>query len=217
MFDAADIAPLRIRPLKRREYDRLVDLGVFGDERIELLGGALVTMSPQKAPGAHATSWLTRVLLRALDDRAEIRCQLPIAISPHSEPEPDLAVVPLGDYHDAHPRTAHLLIEVAETSMAKDRNVKARIYAAARIPECWIVDLRHRLVEVHTDPSRGRYRTLRRFGPTDAIRLVAFPDVRVPLAEILRSPRRSAARSRAPAARSRRAASRARGPARRGG
>jgi Uma2 family endonuclease len=217
MLDAAEIAPLRIRPLKRREYDRLVELGAFGDEKIELLCGALVTMSPQLEPHALATEWLNELLIRKLRRRARLRPQLPLAISADSEPEPDIALVPHGVVGRGHPRTAHLVIEVADSSLAKDLIVKARVYALARVPEYWVVDLVHRVVLVHTQPSRGRYLSIRRAGPRESIRLVEFPDITVPLRELLRSPTPSAARSRAPAARSRRAASRGRAPARRGG
>src|SRR5450631_1217800 len=100
-----------IRPLRRVEYDQLVALGAFQDERIELLDGALVAMSPIGAPHSSAVQKLTRLLVLALVGCAEVRPQLPFAALEFSEPEPDLAVVPLGDYDTEHPAQAHLVIE----------------------------------------------------------------------------------------------------------
>src|SRR5580704_11900392 len=84
---------------------------------------------------------LNKLLVRALGDRAEVRVQAPFGASDVSEPEPDLAVVPPGSYLDEHPSRAHLLIEVADSSLQDDRRIKGPLYAAAGVPEYWIVDL----------------------------------------------------------------------------
>src|SRR5690242_20819821 len=93
MFDPAVIAPERIRPISRREYDRMVELGMFEDEKLELLRGTLVTMSPQKWPHAVVVEWLTEKLIRGLDPAYSVRPQLPFAADEWSEPEPDIAVI----------------------------------------------------------------------------------------------------------------------------
>jgi Uma2 family endonuclease len=114
MISADQLLPETIRPLRRLEYERLVDLGVFGkDERVELLYGTLVSMSPQKPPHAWVLSWLPERLIGALQGRAMVRVQLPLALSEDSEPEPDIAVVPSANYREAHPSRAHLVVEVA--------------------------------------------------------------------------------------------------------
>src|SRR5258706_15521080 len=105
-----------IRPLRRVEYDQLVALGVFQDERIELLDGALVTMSPIGAPHNSAVQELTEFFVLALRKRASVRCQMSLAAGDLSEPEPDLAIVPRAAYDTAQPAQAHLIIEVAESS-----------------------------------------------------------------------------------------------------
>src|SRR6185295_14352342 len=102
------------RPLRRAEYDHLVSLGAFENERIELLDGLLVPMSPIGPPHSSAVQELTTLLVVAFLGRATVRIQLPFAALALSEPEPDVAVVPLGDYAKAHPNSAHLIIEVAE-------------------------------------------------------------------------------------------------------
>lgn len=190
MIDANLIAPERPRPLRRSEYDRLVSLGVFGEERVELLQGTLIAMSPQGTLHAEVVARLTKILVLGLGDRATLRVQSPFAASEDSEPEPDLAVVPRADYSDDHPSKAFLLVEVADSSRQKDREVKASIYAAAGVMEYWLVDLIDRKVEVWSLPISGRYTRHATASPGDTLTPVAFPDLSIPVSDIL--PARSA-------------------------
>jgi Uma2 family endonuclease len=185
MLDAASIAPEEIRPLQRIEYDRLVALGWFQDERIELLHGLLVAMSPQGSRHALALSRLVRQLIVALGARAEVRPQCPLAVSDDSEPEPDIAVVAPGDYRDAHPTTALLVVEIADASLKRDRGVKARLYAACSIPEYWIVNLVDDVVEIHTDPRADAYQRIMRFESGARVTLVMYPDVTIEFNDLL--------------------------------
>src|SRR5262249_53858607 len=153
-----------IRPIRRVEYDRMVELGMFEDERIELLRGVLVQMSPIGSRHSATVDRLTRVLVLALSDRAVVRVQNPFAATDDSEPEPDFAVVPLRDYDDAHPECAHLLVEVSESSLRIDRGVKLGIYAENGVPEYWVVNIAKRCVEVYTEPDGTAYRSLRTVG-----------------------------------------------------
>ena len=113
------------RPLRRVEYDKLVALGVFEHERVELLEGELVAMSPIGAPHHFAVTALTELLVLALHGRAWVRAQMSFAAHELSEPEPDLAIVPRVDYHAEQPGQALTIIEVAESSLAYDRGRKA--------------------------------------------------------------------------------------------
>lgn len=185
MLDSAAISPERVRPLRRSEYERLVELGCFEDERIELLEGNLVAMSPQRPHHAWVVQRLTMLLVAALTDRAAVRIELPLALSDASEPEPDVAVVPTGDYSRAHPCTALLVVEVADTSLHKDRGIKASLYARGGIPEYWVVNLVDDVIEVHTTPEASAYGTVARYGRGDAITLVAFPDLDIAVQDIL--------------------------------
>lgn len=164
----------------------MVEDGLFRDERVELLQGVLVEMSPQGTRHAATLQRLNTKLVPPLVGRADVRVQLPLAVSAESLPEPDVAVVASGDYDRAHPTTAFLVVEVAESSLNKDRLVKAALYAGAAIQEYWIVDLPAGMIEVHTEPVSGRYtrQTPVRLGAT--IRLQAFPDVELQIADILR-------------------------------
>lgn len=176
----------RVRPLRRVEYDKLVELGVFEHERVELLRGYVVHMSPQKSRHAAAVQSLNHLFVLALVGarRASVRVQLPLAISDDSEPEPDVALVAFGEYRDQHPETAHLVIEVAESSLREDR-AKIEIYAEAGIPEYWIVDIPHGLVEVHTDIVDGGYSRVTPYHRGQAISPRAFSDLSVAVEEIL--------------------------------
>ena len=175
-----------IRPLRRVEYDQLVSLGAFQDERIELLEGALVAMSPIGAPHNSAVQNLTELLILGLSGRATVRCQMSFAALELSEPEPDLAVVPRGSYSTEHPADAFLIIEVAESSLALDRGKKLRLYASCNVPEYWVVNLTERCIEVYTGPSPGAYARCERHEHDQSIRLSGFPDVSIAVADVLK-------------------------------
>lgn len=178
------IAPEMFRPLKRAEYDRMVELGLFQDERVELLRGVLVKMSPQYAPHSSTVDKLNELLVVPLKGRFRVRIQVPLALSDDSEPEPDVAVVPLGNYDNEHPTTALLVIEVADSSLEKDRG-KAAIYASAGIGEYWIVNLNARTVEVYSSPEGDRYAEVRTARERDTLRPAALSGVEIAVAEIL--------------------------------
>ena len=178
------IGPDQIRPLRRTEYDQLVALGAFAGERLELLQGVLVATSPQHAPHAATISRLTKLLVRRVSDSYELRFQLPLAIADDSEPEPDVAIVAAGDYHRAHPTTALLVIEVADSSLSRDRR-KAVLYAAAGIPECWIVDLTGRVIEVYSAPSSSGYDAQRTAVPGEVLCAIAVPELKLAITELM--------------------------------
>lgn len=123
-------------------------------------------------------------LRRVVRDRARVRVQGPLGLSEDSEPQPDLALLPLGDYRHEHPTTALVIIEVADSSLPYDR-VKGHVYARAGIPEYWIVDLVDRVVEVHTDPRDGAYASTRTVDERGTVSPAAFPDVAIPVASLL--------------------------------
>lgn len=186
VLDPKQLEPERIRPLRRVEYDRMVDAGVFDeDERIELLRGVLVAMTRQGARHADCVAALTELLFRALPTAVQVRCQLPFAAGEYSEPEPDVAVYPRAARAGSHPDDALLVVEVSDSSLRKDRGLKSEIYAEAGVPEYWIVDLVHGVVEVRTEPADGHYsRTVTR-SRGERIALVAFPEVALATEEFL--------------------------------
>jgi Uma2 family endonuclease len=187
MFDRlAELAPERVRPLKRVEYEWLVEAGAFEEEHVELLGGAIVEMSPHGTEHATAIMRLTRLLVAAVGDRAWVRVQLSFAASDVSEPEPDFAIVPLGNYRSGHPDSALLLVEVSAESLRKDRTVKAAVYAAAGVPEYWIVNVAEECVERYTEPRDGAYVRSEVVRKGETLHMAALADVEIGVSEIFR-------------------------------
>ena len=138
--------------------------GLFANERVELLDGTIVTMSPHTTHHAGTIACLQQALAATLGDAVHLRVRLPIVLDDWSEPEPDLAICTRDprDYFDEHPRPEQVLVacEVAVSSLPYDRTEKAAAYAASGIPECWIVDVAGRVVHLMSDPDRAarRYR-----------------------------------------------------------
>lgn len=174
------------RLLTRSEYDRLVEAGVFDGERVELLYGEILEMSPTGPDHDSTVDRLNELFVLRLAGRARIRAQGSIALGERSEPVPDLLVLERRDYDDAHPSTAHLVIEVARTSLRRDRGPKASLYAEAGIPEYWVVNLVDHIVEVHTDIVSGAYARVTPFRKGEPIRLTAFPEVEIAVDAFLR-------------------------------
>lgn len=158
--------------------------GVFHPgERAELIDGEILTRTPQGSAHSTAVCLVEDALRLAFGAGYDVRGQLPLALDPASEPEPDVVVVPGSprDYRDAHPATALLVVEVADTTLAFDRDWKWSLYARAGIADYWIVNLIDRLLEVYRDPAPAssarygwEYRSIQRLGPSEAVRPLAF-------------------------------------------
>jgi Uma2 family endonuclease len=176
----------RQRPLRRAEYERMIEADLFRNEHVELIRGIIVRMSPQKAAHATIVQILNRILMPSLVKRADVRVQLPFAAGDDSMPEPDLAVVATAQFGEPHPDRAFLIIEVAESSLEEDRTDKAELYATAGVPEYWVVNIPDRSIEVHTEPSRGAYARVTPYRMGQKAAPVAFPDVLVDVGELFR-------------------------------
>jgi len=181
---------VRLRKWTREEYDRLVAAGVLGeDERVQLVEGEIVEMSPQSAAHATAVCLVEEALRRTFGEGFVVRVQLPLALGPDSEPEPDVAVVRGGprDYRDRHPTGEEtvLVVEVAESTWRFDRERKGKVYAEAGVGEYWILNLEERVLEVYRGPGGGGYREELRYGEGDAVVPLARPEARVEVAELL--------------------------------
>jgi Uma2 family endonuclease len=172
------------------QYHQMIDSGVLDDERVELLNGVIVEMSPEKEPHANRITKGRDYLIGLLGDRAEIREGHPITIPrSNSEPEPDLAVVqPLDeeyDFHHPYPENIFWLIEYSNTSLKKDLEIKSETYATAGISEYWVVNLQTRELVVMRDPLNGKYqsRTILKEG---VIYPLAFPEMAIAVSRLLR-------------------------------
>ena len=170
------------------EYHRLVDEGILDDQPVELLHGEIVVMAPEGEPHAYGSDEAGEYLTRLLGERAKARQAKPITLTAvNSEPEPDLAIVRrLGrEYRDHHPYPENVfwLVEYANTSLSKDLDAKKRLYAAAGIPEYWVVNLRDLTVLVFRDPSAETYQTEQTL-ENGVIHPLAFPDVAVSVSRL---------------------------------
>jgi Uma2 family endonuclease len=185
----------------RLEYERLIEKGVFGTEdRIELLGGVLVIREPQGGPHAMGIRMAEEALRRAFATGWDVRVQLPVALDDDSEPEPDVSVVPgsFRDYPQDHPGRAVLIVEIAESSLAVDRAVKGSLYARARVPDYWIVNLVEHVLEVHRDPAADaaaqygwRYASVTTHRAGEALTALAAPTSPISVVDLIPSiPRR---------------------------
>ena len=179
----------RLRPISVDEYHRMIEAGILDeDEKVQLIDGMLVAMTPQGRPHAYVIQWLTRQLVRALGDDFELLPQLPLTLSASSEPEPDLAVVRAQDAASRthHPATALLVIEVSGDSLRFDRRTKAALYARAGIPEYWIVNLEDASIEVYRDPeaASGIYRQTLVVRRGETLTAAAVPGVQVDVAPL---------------------------------
>ena len=190
MHDPAPRHPVSPGRYTVEEYIGLIYDGVLGpDDRVELLEGVIVPMSPHDVPHAAGVTRAHEAVRNAVAGRAVVRCQLTFLAGRGSAPEPDVLVAPgtLADYDHQHPHRALLVIEVADSSLKADRLTKTAIYALARVPEFWIVNLPDACVEVHRDPDAvsGVYREVLVARPGDRLELTAIPGASVAIDDLL--------------------------------
>jgi Uma2 family endonuclease len=174
----------RARLLSRRSYDKLLAHGMFDDERIELLRGQLVTMTPRGELHSTVTARIAQRLIRTLDETYEVRSHSPFAAADDSEPESDISVSRRQRRRAYHPSKALLLVEVAERSLDKDRWVKSGIYAENGTPEYWVVDLRTMSVFVHTHPTKGVYQWVIQHRQKDVLRPARLPEISIGVSDV---------------------------------
>jgi Uma2 family endonuclease len=172
------------------EYEQMIRAAVFPeDDRLELIEGELIEMSPIGSAHAGLVTWLTRLFTEQFNERALVYAQNPIRL-PRSEPQPDLALLKLRpDYYTERlpePRDVLLLIEIADTTVNYDRTVKLQLYAASSIQESWLIDLAQQTIDVCRGPAAGRYKDLQTARVGDSVAPLAFPDTPFPVAKILR-------------------------------
>jgi Uma2 family endonuclease len=185
---------LKIRHWRRAEYERLVGLGVFVGEHLELLDGQLVVQEPQGSSHAAIVAQIGLVLASAFGAEWHLRLHSPLALNEDSEPEPDVAIVAgkARDYLGAHPSTAALVVEVADSSLRLDRRLKGGLYARAALPEYWIVNLVEGVLEVYRAPEPAAdaaygwiYRSVEILRPPATVTPLAAPSARIPVADLL--------------------------------
>jgi len=175
------------------EYYRMAHAGILRrDDRVELIDGQVVQMSPIGSGHAAAVAALTRGLQILVGDRAVLWVQSPLRLGPHDVPQPDVALLhpPLDQYRGRFPEPGdmRLVVEVSDASLDYDRSVKLPLYARAGLPEAWVVDLAGAAIELHRAPVRGHYRLAERVVRGGTMSPVAFPDARLEATDILGIP-----------------------------
>jgi len=171
------------------EYFRMGETGVLSrDARVELLEGQLIDMPPIGSAHASVVDQLGDLLYDALEGSAIVRRQQPVLLDEHSAPQPDLAVAVKRDdyYRRSHPCAGDVLlvVEVSDSTLAFDRDVKGALYARAGIPEFWVIDIDGARVTRFASPNNGAYAASAVFAAHDSIEARVFTDVRIPLSAI---------------------------------
>jgi len=176
------------------EYHRLAELGFLGeDDRVELICGQIIEMAAKGTAHEVCLTRLLRELIKLVSDRATLRSQSPLILPPDSEPEPDFTIVQnrADDYLSSHPGAADVLLvlEVADSSLSYDQEVKLPLYAEADISDYWIFNLVENHLEVYSEPYqdlKGKYGygIKRIVLPNQAIALPCFPDLLLNLSKV---------------------------------
>ena len=175
------------------EYHRLIDGGFFAkNERVELIRGEIITMSPKRTPHSVCNSLLWKTMYNLIGDRAEIRVQEPIFIPPNSEPEPDVVVAIKKDdnYLSSHPAPADVLlvVEISDSTLQYDRETKLYLYAEAGINNYWIINLSDRYLEAYTKPfsdeGKFAYRSKQIVLSDETISVPSFDNLTLDLAKV---------------------------------
>ncbi len=160
------------------EYHRMAEAGILmEDDPVELIAGEIIEMSPIGQRHVRAVNRLNQTLVLQLGTSAFVSVQNPIRLADNSEPEPDIVVLRGTDGGTANVADVLLVIEVAESSRDYDRNVKFPMYAAAGIPESWLLDLAGVAIERHSEPSADGYRLIARAGRGESLTSTVLPGV----------------------------------------
>ena len=164
------------------QYHLMHETGVFQEgDRIELINGEITEMSPIGRKHAACINRLVTLFTKKIGNRVIVSVQNPIRLADNSEPQPDLAILKPRDdfYEDSLPTPLDILliIEVADSTIAYDREVKMPLYSVAAIPEMWLFDLNRKIIEGYSQPSALGYKQMQRYEQNDEFSMLAFPDV----------------------------------------
>jgi len=178
----------------REEYYRLGELGWFQNERVELVDGEILVMSPQSPKHYLALDRIYRCLEKVFGQEYWIRSQGPVTKGEFNEPEPDICVVkgPPEKYEDDHPSSAYLVIEVSKTSLRFDKTTKQSLYASMAVPDYWVLDLENRQLFVYRQPTADasvpfghRYQQVETLSADSQVSPLEKPDSQIAIADML--------------------------------
>ena len=186
---------LNLQPRHRwtvAEYHRMEEVGLLNeDSRVELIDGEIVEMAPIGSFHGGNVNRLVRLFSKVVGDKAIVAVQNPVVLSGYTEPQPDLTILRwwADDYEQSnpHPEDVLLLIEVSDSTLRYDRDVKVPLYANHGVPEVWLLDIQQRQIEIYRDPANGQYRQ-RDCRQTGKIAPIVCPDAVIDLAEVFPKP-----------------------------
>ncbi len=172
------------------EYEKMATEGIIKpDEKVELIRGEIIKMSPMGTRHAAGIARLTQLLYRKFGDLILLGVQNPIRLNNNSQPEPDLSLlIPRSDFYVAAypcPQDIYLIIEVSDSTLDYDRYTKIPLYAEANIQEVWIVNLKEECLEVYRHPLQGSYQAIQKYYRGESIFIESFPEIEFTIAEIL--------------------------------
>jgi Uma2 family endonuclease len=164
------------------EYYRMAEVGILTpDDRVELIEGEIIRMSPIGTRHAACVNRGAELFMLKFHGKATVTVQNPAHLNQYNEPQPDILLLKHREdyYASKHPSPEDtlLLLEVSDTTLGFDLNVKIPIYGATGIPEVWIADLRKNIIRAFRNPEAGQYETVMTFSADDALSVLAFPDV----------------------------------------
>ncbi len=183
-----------VQPTRRRftveEYYKMAEVGILSeDDRVELIDGEIVAMTPIGVRHAFCVNKLTAFFHRLLPDDVIIQVQNPIRLHRHAEVQPDVTVVRQRDYvrlqQHPGPEDVLLAVEVSDTTLSWDRRVKLPLYAQAGIPEVWIINLQQERIEVHSQPEGGAYKTVRRLRRGQSVAVPGSAEAKLKVEDVL--------------------------------
>ena len=187
--DKAMLTEITKRRFTGEEYHRLVDVGILReDDRLELIDGEIIEMSPINDRHAGCVLRMSTFFTRSFQQTALVSAQGPLRLNRYSEPQPDVIVLkPRDDFYDGRwtPQDVLLVVEVSDTTLKYDREVKLPRYAVAGIPEVWIADVNENVLLVYREPVGDRYKTGLTFHRSDSVSPLAFPDSVFKVEELL--------------------------------
>ncbi len=177
------------RQFNIQDYHQMVKAGILTeDERVELIEGEIVEMSPIGTRHAACVKRLLKLFSQLLGDRVIVAVQDPVVLNNFSEPQPDLALLkPRDDFYAAghpQPQDILLLVEVADTTIESDRAIKIPLYASSGITEVWLVDVNEQVIEVFREPTNNSYQNIQKL-QLGEIFVQAFPDVSFAVEQII--------------------------------
>jgi Uma2 family endonuclease len=186
------VTPFKPRLISVAEYHHMAEVGILQpDEKLELINGQIIEhMVPQRSFHAAAVNRTNRLFFGYSLPNALVRSQLPITLNNFSEPEPDIAIVKLdpSDYDDHHPTAAdiYLIIEVADSTLKTDLEIKSLLYAQNGISDYWVLDLNHRQLQVFREPTEQGYQQQFILEDDASIQPLTFSQITIPIAKMLR-------------------------------